>query len=162
MEWILALVSLVGLWALSRGRRWGWLLSTLASLGYAGLFWQAGLSGQAGLNLLYAATQLWGWRGESVFHSRPRATLWMLAVVPLALALQHYTGTADAWVTALALMAQFLTSAKVGQVWRIWVVVDLVTAFFYATLHWWGTMVLYLVLTAVAESAHRVWQGRPA
>lgn len=162
MEWLLALASLLGLYALSHGKRWGWLLSTAGSLGYALFFWGKDLFGLAGLNLIYAATQLYGWRGESRFHSRPRALLWMLAALPLALGLQRYTGPADAWLTAPALLAQLLTAAKVGQVWRVWLVLDLASAGYFAAQGWWGTAGLYLVLAAVAESAHRAWQGGPA
>ena len=161
MEIALALVSLLGLGALSQGRRWGWALATLASLGYVWL-WHLKLPGQAFLNLIYALTQAWGWRQDPQFHSRPRAWRWLLLTPLLALALQQILTPGDAWLTAAALIAQALTAAKVREVWRIWLVIDLASALFFAQQQAWPTALLYLVFAAVAEAAHRTWQGGPA
>ncbi|MBN9418051.1 hypothetical protein ABS71_04330 [bacterium SCN 62-11] len=157
MEPALALISLLGLAALSQGRRWGWSLSTLASLGYVGFFWQIQLPGQAFLSLVYAVTQAWGWRADPVFRSQPRALWFLLAVPPLALVLQQGLTPMDAWLTAAALITQGLTAQKVSQVWRLWLVIDLASAAFYAQQGAYYTAALYGILAAVAESAHRTW-----
>jgi len=162
MEIALALVSLLGLAALSQGRRWGWAVATLASLGYVWFCWQIKLPGQAFLNLVYAFTQVWGWQSEPVFRSQPRAWRWLLLTPLLALALQQFLASGDAWLTAAALITQILTAAKVRQVWRFWVLIDLATSVLYAQQQYWATAVLYLVFAGVAEAAHRTWQGGQA
>jgi len=168
MEWILAPASLLGLLALSQGRRWGWLLATAASLGYVEFCWQRGLAGQALLNGVYAVTQLWGWQDQPAFRSRPHPYAWLLAVLPLGLWLQTLLTPADAWLTALALTAQVMTSLKIREVWRIWVVIDVATAALYSFHQAWPTAILYCILAGVAEAAHRTWirdrseEGGPA
>jgi nicotinamide riboside transporter PnuC len=157
MEWILAPASLLGLLALSQGRRWGWLVATAASLGYVEFCWHQGLAGQALLNLVYALTQLWGWRDQPTFRSHRGAYAWLLPALPLGWLLQSWLTPVDAWLTALALAAQGMTSAKMREVWRCWVVIDLATATLYVSHQAWATAALYCVLAVVAEGAHRTW-----
>ena len=160
MEVALALFSLFGLTALSQGRRWGWLLATLASLGYVGFCWSLHLPGQAFLNLVYALTQAWGWRAQPTFRSQPRALRYLVGAPALALFLQSWLTPADAWLTAAALIAQGLTAQKVSQVWRIWLVIDLATAALYGHQGAYATAALYVVFAGVAEAAHRTWAGK--
>ncbi len=162
MEVALALISLLGLAALSQGRRWGWLVATLGSLGYIGFFWRLHLPGQAFLNLVYALSQAWGWQADPIFRSQPRALRYLLLIPALALALMHWLTPADAWLTAAALIAQGLTAQKVRQVWRVWLVVDLASAALYAQQHAYATALLYIVFAGVAEAAHRTWVGKDA
>ncbi len=161
MEVGLALFSLLGLVALSQGRRWGWVVATLGSVGYIGFFWQLHLPGQAFLNLIYALTQAWGWQADPVFRSQPRALRYLLLIPPLALSLSYWLTPADAWLTAAALVAQGLTAQKVSQVWRMWLVVDLASAAFYAQQGAYPTAALFVVFAGVAEAAHRTWSASP-
>lgn len=164
MEWILAASSLAGLWGLCRGQRWGWLVATASSLGYTRFCLQQGLNGQALLQGVYASLQLAGWwgsRSDGSFHRRARAYLWMLLALPLGAGLQRAMGAADAWLTALALAAQIMTSLRIHQVWRLWVAIDLATALLYASCHCWPTAGLYLILAAVAEQGHRQAPAHP-
>ena len=162
MEIALALVALLGLAALSQGRRWGWAVATLASLGYVWFCWHIKLPGQAFLNLVYALAQAWGWREEPQFHSHPRAWRWLLLTPLLALGLQQFLTAPDAWLTAAALITQGLTARKVREVWRIWLVIDLASSVLYAQQQAWATALLYVVFAGVAEAAHRTWQGGQA
>lgn len=162
MEVALALFSLVGLAALSQGRRWGWMLATLGSIGYAGFFWRINLPGQAFLSLVYAITQAWGWQADPIFRSQPRALRYLLLIPVLALPLTRWLSAADAWLTGAALIAQALTAQKVSQVWRVWLIVDLASAALYAQQQAYATAVLYLVFAGVAEAAHRTWSGKDA
>ena len=162
MEVALALFSLVGLGALSQGRRWGWIVATLASLGYVGFCWSLQLPGQAFLNLIYAVTQGWGWQAEPVFRSQPRALRYLWLAPALGLALMNWLTPADAWLTATALIAQGLTAQKVSQVWRVWLLIDVASAILYAQQQAYPTALLYLVLAGVAEAAHRTWLGKDA
>lgn len=162
MEVALALLSLLGLAALSQGRRWGWLIATLGSIGYIAFFWQLHLPGQAFLNLVYAVTQAWGWQADPVFRSQPRALRYLLVIPALALPLTYWLTPADAWLTAAALIAQGLTAQKVSQVWRVWVLVDLASAALYAQQEAYATAVLFVVFAGVAEAAHQTWSGKDA
>ncbi|MBS2036637.1 nicotinamide mononucleotide transporter [bacterium] len=157
MELALALTSLLGLAALSQGRRWGWLLATLSSLGYVDFFWRQALPGQAFLNLVYALSQAWGARENPIFRSQPWTWRWWLLAPLIALPLLRWLTPGDACLTALALVAQALTAQKVSQVWRAWVLIDLASSAFYVQHHDYATAALYLILAGVAEAAHRTW-----
>ncbi len=164
LEWLLCLTALLGVTALSRGRRWGWLLASLASLGYVGFCWHLDLKGQSLINLLYVLTQLWGWwhwQHQPAFRfsaSTPRS---LLLILPIGLLLAQVLQAWDAWLTAATLIVQVLTSRGVAQAWRYWVVLDLATAGLYVHKEAWATAMLYLVFAGVAESAHRYWRNPP-
>jgi nicotinamide mononucleotide transporter len=161
LDLCLSLLSLAGVAALSRGRRWGWWLASAGSLGYCYYAWVLALPGQSLLNAIYLVTQLWGgwrWGSEPRFQGRPHRR-WLLLIPMLGLALQQHMAPLDAWLTAASLILQWLTSLGVAQVWRYWVVVDLATAFLYAGQRAPFTAVLYLVLAGVAEQAHRYWRN---
>lgn len=161
LDLCLSLLSLAGVAALSRGRRWGWWLASVASFGYCYYAWRLGLPGQSLLNAVYLLTQLWGgwrWGSQPRFQWLPHRR-WLLLIPVLGLTLQQFMQPLDAWLTAASLILQGLTSLGVAQVWRYWVGVDLATAGLYAGQQAPFTAVLYLVLAGVAEQAHRYWRN---
>lgn len=160
VEAISCAAALLGVAALSHGRRPGWLLASLGSLGYVYWNWKLNLPGQATLNLVYLVTQLWGWLHwgkQPTFRSSPTAHRWLLTIFPLALTLQIFWNAADAWLTAAGLVVQSLTAGGIQQVWRYWVVIDLASAALYGYHQAWLTAGLYLIFAGIAESAHRHW-----
>jgi nicotinamide mononucleotide transporter len=160
-EAVASLLALGGVAALSRGLRWGWLVATVSSALYGGFAWRLGLWGQVLLNLMFCLTQLWGWRHwqhQPRFRNEPRAHLGMLPALPIGLALQQVWHPADAWLTALSVCAQVLTSLGVRQVWRWWLGIDLGTAALYGSQGAYLTAGLYLLFAWIAESAHRFWK----
>jgi nicotinamide mononucleotide transporter len=161
LELLCSLSALVGLAALSHGRRWGWLLAAVSSLGYCVFNWLIALHGQALLSAVYLVTQVHGWAhwgATSRFQNRPRAFFWLLPAVPLTYFLRRYMQGLDAAITAFSLMAQLMTTAQIAQVWRVWLVIDLAAAVLYAQIGAWTTCGLYVIFAAVAESAHRQWR----
>lgn len=114
------------------------------------------------VNLVYALTQFWGglrWGQQERFLSSPRAQWTWLSILPLALLLENWLSPGDAWLSSASLVNQLLTSAGVWQAWRAWVLIDLATAAFFASLKAWPSAVLFVLFAALAEQAHRRWSS---
>jgi nicotinamide mononucleotide transporter len=110
---------------------------------YAVIFYQARLYGEAGLQIFFAAVQLYGWalwaraggREEAVavgWLGWPARLSWLafIALVTLALGtLMHRLTDAampypDAAITAASIAAQFLLSFRRIENWLLWIVID--------------------------------------
>ena len=150
---------------------WGWPLTIVASLLYAWLFYASKLYGEAGVNVFFAATGVWGWwqwlrghRGDSVAALRIaqldlRGLLWCvsgfaLAWLLLALLLRSVTDSnvpwADGLVTAGSLVGTILLGRKFIENWPVWLAVNAasVALFAYKGLHL--TVVLYVIFFLLA------------
>ena len=154
-----------------------WPLAMASSLGYALLFAQYGLYGEAGLQFLFIAVAVWGWwqwlRGHAdgggplVVHrlsARGRwAALAALAVLwpAIALALQRFTDSQVAWFDALptagSIVGQVLLGRKLVENWPVWVAVNLVSVALFASKGLWLTVVLYALFAGMALAGWRVW-----
>jgi nicotinamide mononucleotide transporter len=159
-----------------------WPLAMASSLGYALLFAQYGLYGEAGLQFLFIAVAVWGWwqwlRGHAdgggplVVHrlsARGRwAALAALAVLwpAIALALQRFTDSQVAWFDALptagSIVGQVLLGRKLVENWPVWVAVNLVSVALFASKGLWLTVVLYALFAGMALVGWRVWAKMPA
>ncbi|MCP5283519.1 MAG: nicotinamide mononucleotide transporter [Burkholderiaceae bacterium] len=155
-----------------------WPLAMLSSLGYALLFAQYRLYGEAALQFVFIAVALWGWwqwlrgRGDDggalrVHRLTPRgrwvalaaaAVLWPL----IALALQRFTNSDIAWLDALptagSLVAQGLLGRKLVENWPAWVAVNVVSVGLFAVKGLWLTVLLYALFTVMAGVGWRSWQ----
>jgi nicotinamide mononucleotide transporter len=154
-----------------------WPLAMLSSLGYALLFAQYGLYGEATLQFVFIAVAVWGWwqwlRGHGddggalqVHRLTPRgrwmalgatALLWPL----IALALQRFTDSTIAWLDALptagSLVAQVLLGRKLVENWPAWVAVNVVSVGLFAVKGLWLTVCLYALFTLMAMVGWRAW-----
>lgn len=161
-----------------------WPLAMLSSLGYALLFAQYRLYGEAGLQFVFIAVAVWGWwqwlrgRGEDgctlrVHRLTPRGRWAALAATALlwpaiALLLQRFTDSDIAWLDALptagSLIAQVLLGRKLVENWPAWVAVNAVSVALFAVKGLWLTVLLYALFTLMAGVGWRAWSrlARPA
>lgn len=162
-EWLLSWLALGGVWALSRGHRQGWLVAALASLGYVSFCWGLKLPGQALVQFSYFSTQLWGWwhwKKHPRFRFERRSYLLLFLILPIGLTLMQVVSVQDAWLAAASLVVQAMTALGWANAWRLWVLLDCLTAGLFAVHQAWATAVLYLIFAGVAESAHRYWRNQ--
>ncbi|MCE2916007.1 MAG: nicotinamide riboside transporter PnuC [Rubrivivax sp.] len=161
-----------------------WPLAMLSSAAYAVLFQQAGLFGEAGLQLFFIAIAAWGWwqwlrgRGDDgrvlVVRRLPRrsalilATTTLLAWPLLAWLLQRFTTSTvpwwDALPTVLSVAGQWLLGRKYIETWPLWLVVNLVSMPLFAHKGLWLTVLLYGLFALLSLAGWRAWQaleGRP-
>ena len=155
-----------------------WPLAMLSSLGYALLFAQYRLYGEASLQFVFIAVAVWGWwqwlRGHGddgaalrVHRLSTRGRWAALAAVAvlwplIALALQRFTDSDIAWLDALptagSLVAQGLLGRKLVENWPAWVAVNVVSVGLFAVKGLWLTVLLYALFTVMAGVGWRSWQ----
>lgn len=154
-----------------------WPLAMASSLGYAVLFADFKLYGEASLQFVFIAVSIWGWwqwlRGHES-GGEPLAVRWLtrrerwqaLAAVALlwpliALALMRFTDSDVPWFDALptagSLVAQVLLGRKRVENWPAWVAVNLVSVALFAYKGLWLTVILYALFTVMAVLGWRAW-----
>jgi len=156
-----------------------WPLAIVSSLGYALLFAQYRLYGEASLQFVFVALALWGWwqwlRGHGddggalrVHRLGPRGRWAALAATAvlwpaIALLLHHFTDSDIAWLDALptagSLVAQALLGRKLVENWPGWVAVNVVSVGLFAVKGLWLTVLLYALFTAMALAGWRTWSA---
>lgn len=162
---------------------WGWPLTVLASVLYAWLFYTSKLYGEAGVNMFFAATALWGWwqwvRGHRagaagplrIAHLRTRgvviaAVAWALLWFACSLLLSAVTDSdvpwADGFVTAGSVVGTVLLGRKFIENWPIWLIVNSASVALFLHKGLTLTAVLYVIFFALAVWGWIGWQRRLA
>lgn len=157
---------------------WGWPLAFLSSVLYGFVFVNAGLFAEAGLQVFFAATALWGWwqwlrgRDEAGAALLPRAlgrplayalmVISALAVPALALFLARFTSSDvpwwDALPTVLSLAATYLLGKKYVANWPLWIIVNLISMGLFAYKGLWLTVGLYALFAVMAAIGWKAWR----
>ena len=171
-------LSLLMVWANMRVHVVAWPLAIASSLLYALLFADSRLYGEAGLQFVFVAVALWGWRQwlrGSAGRGTPLRVHWMsvrgrwstalatLAAWPLlGLLLQHTTDSdvpyLDALPTVASITGQVLLGRKLVENWPVWVGVNIVSMGLFAYKALWLTVILYGLFTVLALVGWRTWQ----
>jgi len=180
VTWVEIVAFVLAIWMVVCNMRvnpLAWPLAMLSSLGYALLFAQYGLYGEASLQFLFIAVAIWGWwqwlrgRGSAggalVVHRMSNRGRWAalaaLAVLwPLiALVLQRFTDSSVAWFDALptagSIVGQLMLGRKLIENWPVWVAVNVVSVGLFATKGLWLTVVLYALFAVLALVGWRAW-----
>lgn len=159
-----------------RQLHWAWLFSILSSGLYAGVFFDARLYGDMGLQFVFILVSIWGWmnwlRGDDA-HERLQVTrlstqsrlasvgATLLVFVLLAWFLKTYTDTdvpyADGFLTAGSLLGQVLLSRKKLENWHVWIIVDVLYVGLYVYKGLMLTALLYAIFILMAIMGLRAW-----
>lgn len=125
------------------------------------VFWRAGLYSSAVLQPFFIAVLIYGWwywlRGDDNHRPKIRSTpLWIVAAacgvalmlaLAAALALETYTDAnmalGDASILALSVVAQILLSRKRIENWHVWIVINAMSVYVYASQALWLYAALY-------------------
>jgi nicotinamide mononucleotide transporter len=162
---------------------WGWPLAFASSLLYAWLFAFSKLYGEAGLQIFFAGTALWGWwqwlfghRRTAAGGARPLAAAylagrgrvavllaWLAAWPAMGALLARITDTDvayfDAFPTVGSVIGQILLGRKYVENWPVWVVVNAVSVVLFAYKSLWLTAGLYILFVLLAVVGWRRWAG---
>ena len=160
---------------------WGWPLTLVASVLYAWLFYASKLYGEAGVNLFFASTALWGWwqwlRGHRAGSDAPlrigrldrRGFRWCLAALVLlwlgfALLLRGVTDSdvpwADGFVTAGSVIGTVLLGRKLIENWPLWLLVNAASIALFAYKGLQLTVLLYVIFFGLAIWGWLGWNKR--
>ena len=128
------------------------------------VFWKSGLISSAILQPVFIAVQVYGWwfwmRGDQSkappIRTMPITILAGLCVLALVIAaagastLETYAGAQmalpDAIILSLSILAQILLSLKRIENWPVWIVINVISVWVYASQALWLYAALYAVL----------------
>lgn len=176
LEPIAAVLGLANIVLLVRRSIWNFPFGIAMVALYALIFFDKRLYGEAGLQLFFAAVQLYGWwlwsRAGGV--QAPVAVGWLgwqarlgwlgfIAVATLALGtLMHRLTDAavpypDAAITAASVAAQFLLSFRRVENWILWIAIDAAAILLYISRDLQLTAVLYTAFLVLSVLGLRDW-----
>jgi nicotinamide mononucleotide transporter len=185
---ILEAVSFVAgaicVWLVVKENIWNFPIGIINTAGYAVIFFEARLYGDASLNVLYCALGIMGWcmwlfggdKNEPlrVVRAKPLEMGLVLLLVVIGTAILwrtvHLAGGSspfwDALTTSLSLGAQWLLNRKRVENWILWIVADAIYVPLYIYRGLNLTALLYGVFFVMAVMGLRRWRavcagGRP-
>lgn len=177
LELAATVFGLAAVWLTVRRSIWCWPSGMVMVTLYAVVFLQARLYSQALLQVVYLAFQAYGWwhwlhggsGGGTLRVGRMSARewpLWLAVVVLGGAALGRVMDTrtdaevayADAAVTVLSLVAQWLQARKLVECWPVWLAVNVVAIGVYLAQRLYATTGLYAVFLVLAALGWREWR----
>ena len=173
------LVGLVYLWLEYRASIWLWLASVVMPAIDMVLYYRAGLYADFGMAIYYCLAALYGyllWRrggGQRkrelpVTHFRPQlilpaAAAFLLVWYAIYYILVTFTNStvpvADAFTTALSVVALWALARKFAEQWLLWLVVDMVCCWLYVRKGIPFKAAIYGLYTVIAVFGYRKWLG---
>jgi nicotinamide mononucleotide transporter len=176
LEAAAACLGLVNIVLLVRRSIWNFPFGLAMVTLYAVIFFEARLYGLAGLQVLFAALQLYGWvlwaraggREEAVAVRRlgwPARLAWLgfiaLGTLGLGVLMARFTDAAspypDAAITAASIAAQILLAGRRIENWALWIVIDAGAIALYAARDLEITAGLYAVFLVLSVAGLRQW-----
>lgn len=172
LELTAAIVSFIGVWLGTTGKRITWPWWAVSSALYMVFFYQAELFASAALQIVFIIAAVMGWRGwgpsgavPEVLSSRNRAVwtvitfacVWMLT--PILSNLGAAATWSDAFLLIGSLIAQILMVYEKIESWILWLIVDAAGTIQYFVLGYWFTAILYLAFTIIALIGWKRWDA---
>lgn len=166
----------VCVWLVTQGNIWNWPIGLLNNVCFAALFWQSRLFADAGLQVIYFALGIYGWRmwlhggdrGSRLPVSRATRMEWyglviflIAGTVLLRWLLIKVQGAAPFWdaaTTILCLCAQILLCRKRLENWWFWIAADLIYVPLYFTRELFLTSALYGGFLVLCLYGQRQWR----
>lgn len=161
-----------------RASAWLWVASIAMPAIYLAVYYQAGLYADFGISVYYIIASVYGlvcWlRGRSdggidvpVTHT-PRSVyasltaVFVAVFVVIGMILSRFTDStvpwADAFTTALSIVAMWMLARKYLEQWLVWIAADVACSVLYACKDLWFTSALYLAYAVIAVMGYRKWK----
>ena len=170
-------VGLVYLFLEYKASIWLWLASIIMPAVDMVLYYKAGLYADFGMAIYYCLAAVYGYLSWKLFKpaskaSRPVTRFRKAHIIPSLLAvlglwaliwwmLVNWTDStvpvADAFTTALSIVALWALAQKYAEQWLLWLVVDLVCCILYVYKGIPFKAAIYGIYTAVAVPGYRKW-----
>lgn len=176
LEWIGAITGIGCVYLAAKQSIWNWPVAIISVLSYTIVFFESQLYGDAGLQVYFLGTSVYGWyfwirkkqRHEKPVTSLSFKELAITIIVTIALSLllglflKNFTPTnvpyIDGFCTAISFIAQILMTRKILQNWALWIFVDICYVPLYIYKNLYVTAVLYVILLVLAWLGHVDWQ----
>ena len=170
LEFIAAIVSFVGVWLGTTGKRITWPWWALSSTLYGIFYYQAEFFASSLLQIAFVVAAVFGWFGWaptgavpgtlSVRNRQYIAIGTIISVSVLSPLLSNIGAAAtwtDAFILVASLAAQVLMIYEKFEAWVIWIIVNVTATIQFFILDYWFTSVLYAVFTVVAVIGLKRW-----
>ena len=171
------ITSLICVWLNTRQNIWGWFWAIISSGIYAVIFWQSNLKSDAELQVVFILLSLYGaykWKfSEEVKVILPvsRTPLQFALICLIFLGLfttvsgylhSQYLGASlpylDAGLTAMSLIATWMTARKYLENWLLWIFTNVIYVGMYIYKGLNGTSILYVFLIVLAVKGFVDWR----
>ena len=181
LEVLAFVLALANIWCNVHEIHWGWPLTIVASALYVWLFYVNKLYGEAGVNVFFALTAVWGWTqwldgtrdatGTPLRIERLNLKGWgallsaWLVLWLVCSALLHFVTDsdvvwADGFVTAGSVVGTYLLGRKFIANWPVWLLVNAASVALFAHKGLTLTMVLYALFFLLAIWGWVGWHRR--
>lgn len=161
-----------------RASAWLWAASIAMPAIYLAVYYEAGLYADFGISVYYILASVYGlvcWlrggshdeEGEFPITRTPRriyvslmavfATIFVLIGYILIRYTDSTVPLADAFTTALSIVAMWMLARKYVEQWLVWIAADVACAVLYVYKGLWFTGGLYLVYAIIAVLGYRKW-----
>ncbi len=171
------LTSLICIWLNTQQNVWGWFWAIVSSAIYSIIFYQALLFSDMGLQGVFILLSIYGWFSWR-FGSKEKTVL-LVSKTPLKISIvcliffmiftlisgylfSLYTKASlpylDSSLTAISLIATWMTARKYLENWVLWIFADVVYVGMYLYKGLNGTAVLYVLLIVLAVKGYRDWK----
>jgi len=176
LEWIGAVTGIACVYLAAIQNIWNWPVAIVSVLAYTIVFYKSMLYGDAGLQVYFLGTCIYGWYfwlKKKERHEKPVTSLntkeYVLVIITtvilsilLGLFLKKFTPTnvpyIDGFCTAVSFIAQILMTRKVLQNWALWILVDICYVPLYIYKNLYVTAILYIILLVLAWMGHVDWK----
>ena len=185
LEILGTIVGLAYLWMEYRASIYLWIASIIMPAIYLFVYYNAGLYADFGINIYYLVIAIYGWAawkyGFRLFGSNDNlkseelpishtptkmwvkiATIYAILQLVIAWILIRFTDSsvpwADAFTTALSIIAMWMLARKYIEQWWVWFVVDITSAALYIYKDLYFTAALYALYALIVFFGYRKWK----
>ena len=176
-EWTAAIITAVSVYLQARENIWNWPTAIISVLMYTVVYVQSGLYSDAGLQVYFLVTSIYGWYhwlrggvGRTELHvSRASRTVWIWCLV-LGVSFWFVDASitsriqgvsfpyVDAATTTVSLIAQWMVTRKLLESWILWIVVNVIYVPMLISKSLYPTAVLYFALLLLAVKGFVDWR----
>lgn len=170
LEFIAAIISFVGVWLGTTGKRITWPWWALSSALYGIFYYQTEFFASSLLQIAFVVAAVFGWFGWATTGAVPgtlsvrnRQYIAMGTIVSVSILspLLSNIGAAATWTDAFILVAsltaQVLMIYEKFEAWIIWIIVNVTATTQFLIFEYWFTALLYAVFTVVAVIGLKRW-----
>ena len=176
-EWTAAVITAICIWLQARENIWNWPAAIVSVVMYAIVYIKSGLYSDAGLQVYFLVTSIYGWyhwlrggQGNSALRvSRASRKVWISCFVlgasfwiVDASVTSRMDGVACPYIgagtTTISLIAQWMVARKLLESWLLWIVVNVVYVPVLIAKSLYPTAILYAVLLVLAIIAFVKWR----
>ena len=178
IEWIAALLGVVGIWGTKEGKLWGFPLGMSSVAAYVWICYGAKLYAHMGVNAYFFVVSAYGWyhwyeakkadRGVVKFYyCRTRERIWALISLGLVFGLLYFflarysdsdIALWDSFSTSFYVISMILMAYKRIEHWVGWIIGDVVAVPMYISKELFFTAGQFMVFLLLAVAGWRRWR----